>query len=99
MDNKWLDVSGFPSIPLEAEGKGTQSIAIRSGQPLLIPDFQAQLKTARNSYSVNAETNEIESEAPAEEEDITRSALIVPLKMGDQVSGVIQVLRICPKIT
>jgi len=92
MDNKWLDVSGFPPIPLEAEGKGTQSIAIRIGQPLLISDLQAQVKTAQNSYFVNAETNEIEGEATAEEEEIPRSALIVPLKLGGIVTGVIQVM-------
>jgi PAS domain S-box-containing protein len=92
MDNKWLDVSVFPAIPLEAEGKGTQSIAIRSGQPMLIHDFQAQVKTARTSYFVNAEINEIESQVPAEDEEITRSALIVPLKLDNRVTGVIQVM-------
>jgi len=92
MENKWLDVAPFPSIPLEAEGKGTQSLVIRSGQSMLINDYQKQMITAQNSYYVNDETNEVVKELPPEEEDITRSALIVPLKSGGLVSGVIQVM-------
>jgi PAS domain S-box-containing protein len=92
MDNKWLDVSGFPPIPLEEEGKGTQSIVIRSGQPMLVPDFQALLRSTSTSYYVNAETNTVGTLLPDEEEDIIRSALIVPLKTGSRVSGVIQVM-------
>ena len=91
IDNHWLDVSPFPSIPLEADGKGTQSIVIRTGQPLLVGDYQAKLKTAQNSYCVNGETNEVTDEVPPEEE-VTRSALIVPLKIGGKISGVIQVM-------
>ena len=90
MENKWLDVSSFPPIPLEKEGKGTQSIAIRTGQPMLINDYQAQVKTAQNSYIINGKTNDVNQEAPPDEE-ITRSALIVPLKVMGQVNGVIQV--------
>ncbi|HLP80810.1 MAG TPA: PAS domain S-box protein, partial [Nitrosomonas sp.] len=41
----WQDVSEYPAIPLEAEGKGTQSIAIRTGVPFLVNDLQAQVKT------------------------------------------------------
>jgi PAS domain S-box-containing protein len=92
MDNKWMDVSAFPPIPLEKEGRGTQSIAIRTGQSMLSNDYQAQVKTAETSYYINDETNEVETEVPPEEEDVTRSALIVPLKMGNRVSGVIQVM-------
>jgi PAS domain S-box-containing protein/putative nucleotidyltransferase with HDIG domain len=92
MENKWLDVSPFPPIPLEEEGKGTQSLVIRTGQSMLINDYQARVKTAQTSYVVNAESNEVVKEVPPEEEDITRSALIVPLKIGEMVNGVIQVM-------
>ncbi len=92
MGNKWLDVSSFPSIPLEEEGKGAQSIAIRTGRSMLVNDCQALMKTAQTSYYVNDETNKADKETPPEDEEITRSALIVPLKTGEMVSGVIQVL-------
>ena len=91
MENKWLDVSSFPPIPLEEEGKGTQSIVIRTGQSMLLNDYQAQVKTAQTSYYVNDETSGIVNEVPSDE-DITRSALIVPLKSGGTVNGVIQVM-------
>ncbi len=91
IDNHWLDVGLFPSIPLEADGKGTQSVVIRTGRPMLANDYQEKMKTAQHSYCVNGETNEITDEAPPEEE-VTRSALIVPLKIGGKVTGVIQVM-------
>ncbi len=89
MDNKWLDVSSFPPIQLEEEGKGTQSIAIRTGQAMLINDYQTYLKTSTNVYYIDGETNEIDKEVPTDDE-VTRSALIVPLKVGGMVTGVIQ---------
>jgi PAS domain S-box-containing protein len=91
-DNKWLDVKDFPPIPLEEEGKGTQSFVIRSGQSLLLNDFQARVKTAQNSYYVDSEKDQVVEALPPDEEDYTRSALIVPLKVGGIVKGVIQVM-------
>jgi len=90
LENKWLDVSPFPSIPLEAEGKGTQSRVIHSGQSMLINDYEAYQKTASAVYYVDGETNEVNQDTLSEE-DITRSALIVPLKNRGRVTGVIQV--------
>ena len=93
MEGKWLDVDPFPAIPLEEEGKGTQSRVIRSGQPLLINDYQEYLKTASNVYYVDSETNKfVDDVLSDEDEDVTRSALIVPLKSGEKVNGVIQVV-------
>ena len=43
-DGKRVDVNGFPPIPLEAEGRGTQSRVIRSGKPWLIRDYQHQME-------------------------------------------------------
>jgi PAS domain S-box-containing protein len=90
-DDSWLDVSSFPPIPLEEEGRGTQSLVIRTGQSMLINDYEARVKTAQHSYYVNSETIELNEDAPAEE-NIIRSALIVPLKIGNLVTGVIQVM-------
>ncbi|MBI5945415.1 MAG: GAF domain-containing protein [Chloroflexi bacterium] len=92
MDNKWMDVSAFPPIPLEAEGKGTQSLVIRTGLPMLIDDYQAALKNVQTNYYVDSETTELIKEIPPEEDHIMRSALIAPLRVGGVVSGVIQVM-------
>ncbi len=91
MDGKAIDVSTFPPIPLEDVGKGTQSRVIRSGQALLINDYQAQLQTAQTSYVVHARTHEVLTRI-GDEADVVRSALIVPLKVGEQVTGVVQVM-------
>ena len=90
---KGQDVSSYPSIPLEPEGRGTQSLAIRTGKPLLLNDYAAQRKTTQTIYYIDDETNEVVQEDKLPENgDVTRSALIVPLKTGEQVNGVIQVM-------
>ena len=91
MNGQALDVSAFPPIPLEEEGRGTQSLVIRSGKPLLLNDYQAAIKTARTSYFVNDQTHELDEQVDPEEE-VPQSALIVPLKVGDRVTGVVQVM-------
>ena len=95
MNRQALDVSAFPPIPLEEEGRGTQSLVIRSGKSLLLNDYQATLKTARTSYFVNDQTHELDEQVDPEEE-VAQSALIVPLKVGEQVTGVVQVMSYRP---
>ena len=95
MNGQALDISAFPPIPLEEEGRGTQSLVIRSGEPLLLNDYQAAIKTARTSYFVNDQTHELDEQVDPEEE-VPQSALIVPLKVGEQVTGVVQVMSYRP---
>ncbi len=90
-DNNWMDVKTLPPLPLEEEGRGTQSRVIRTGQSMLINDYEAYIKTSQNSYYVDPETKDVKKEAPPVEKAI-RSALIVPLKNGSVVTGVIQVM-------
>ncbi len=91
------DVSMYPPIPLEPEGQGTQSLAIRTGKPLLLNDYLAQMKTAQSAYFIDGDTNAVlqKDDLPADA-DVTRSALIVPIKTGEQVNGVIQVMSFAP---
>ncbi len=70
------DVSGFPPIPLEPPGHGTQSRVIRSGEALLLPDYVAALKNTRTTCFFD---------------ENTRSAIIVPLTVDRKVVGAIQV--------
>jgi len=87
-----LDVSQFPPILLEPEGQGTQSVTIRTGEPLLIRDYQARMKATTTVYHVDEEGNIVGRDEVPEDEDVTRSALIVPMKIERQVVGVIQVM-------
>jgi PAS domain S-box-containing protein len=84
-----LDVSQFPPIPLEPEGRGIQSVVIRTGEPLLIRDYEARLKRTKTSYDED-EDRVVHEEIP-DDADRTRSAIIVPLKLEGQVVGVVQV--------
>lgn len=88
-EGKPLDVSNFPPIPLEPTGHGTQSVAIRTGQSLILADFQKHRQTSQTSYYVGGDGT-LSEETP-EDEDITRSALIVPLKLEGRVTGTVQV--------
>jgi PAS domain S-box-containing protein len=88
-DGVWLDVADFPPIPLEPEGQGTQSVAIRTGQSLLLNDYERHVAASRARYYVDNEGalyEEVPDDAPR-----TRSALIVPLEVEGRVTGVIQV--------
>ena len=57
----------------------------------MLNDYQAAIKTARTSYFVNDQTHELDEQVDPEEE-VPQSALIVPLKVGDRVTGVVQVM-------
>lgn len=83
-----LNSEDFPPIPLEPEEQGTQSRVIRSGESILTGDFPALVSTSQTSYTVDAEG--IVEETPEEGEEITRSAMIVPMTLEDRVVGVIQ---------
>ena len=83
-------VTNFPPIPLEPPGQGTQSLVIRSGKSLLLSDYEKALQTTNNTLYFN-EQAEIVDET-YEEDDRTRSAVLVPLKVNGIVTGVLQVL-------
>ena len=84
-----LDVSEFPPIPLEEAGRGTQSLVIRSGEPLIMNDYRSRIQTAQTTYYVDKQG--ITEQDAEEDPDLTRSALIVPLKLEGNVLGAIQV--------
>ncbi|MCA9921582.1 MAG: GAF domain-containing protein [Anaerolineales bacterium] len=83
------DVSGFPPITLEASGAGIQSDVIHTGESLIINDFQARIKETEGNYYVDNDGS-IHEETP-DEEEVTRSALLIPMKLDNQVHGVLQI--------
>lgn len=91
-DGQLLDMGRLPPIPLEPEGHGIQSTVIRTGRPSIIRDFQERAKSARTHYVVNPDGLVEQAGELREGEDVTRSALVAPLKLEEQVIGVIQVL-------
>jgi len=93
-DGHALDITAIPQIKLAPEGKGTQSLAIRTGQSILLTDYNAQRRTSNASYYVS-KTGSVQAiratEVPAEDPNVPRAALIVPLKLGESVRGVVQI--------
>ncbi|MBP7694266.1 MAG: PAS domain S-box protein, partial [Anaerolineales bacterium] len=90
-----LAPGSFPPIPLEPEGHGTQSIAIRTGETLRLGDYPDYFRTARTRYRIS-DTGHLQPAQDSDSDEVAASALIVPLKMGGQVHGVIQVFSYTP---
>jgi CheY-like chemotaxis protein len=89
-NGKMLDATRFPPVGLDHEGHGTQSQVIRSGKPLIIPDYQALIKAT--AFDVHLD-DEGKAQKPAREiTDQARSAILVPLRREDQVIGVLSVI-------
>lgn len=81
-------ITDYPPIPLAPEGYGIQSIVIRTGKPLLINDYKSYFKKSINKFSIK---NDI---IKKNTKSLYTSALIVPMKIGDNVIGTIQVLSL-----
>jgi PAS domain S-box-containing protein len=87
--NKRIDVSGFPKLELEDEGHGTQSRVIRSGKSLLINDYGQYEHTSKKVYYID-NTGNISEDSP-KGNIVAKSALLLPLKIDNEVIGVLQV--------
>jgi CheY-like chemotaxis protein len=90
-NGRTVDVAKFPPIGLEEDGHGIQSLVIRSGNPLIVPDYQALLRASRSGHRSDKEGKAPELAL----EDITensKSAIMVPMKLEGQVVGVLSVM-------
>ncbi len=92
-DTQLQDVSEFPPLPLNPEGKGTQSRAIMTKEARLVDDYLAEVRTAKSKHYIDSEGKLHDADAVETSNDpVTRSALIVPLIFRGNVNGVIQVM-------
>ncbi len=86
-----IDASGFPPIPLEEEGYGTQSRVIRTGEPLYFPDFREAIRQTKTNYTFDEKGSIAKGLPPLGAEEISaNSALLVPLKVAGKTIGVVQ---------
>ena len=67
-------------------------MAIETGKSLYIGDYQAWLKSSKRAYYIDKDGTIVEHDSAPQDADITRSALIVPIKLEGQVVGVIQLM-------
>ncbi len=92
MDGKEQDVSAYPPLKLNSEGGGTQSLVITSGKPLLIRDYLAQMKTSQNTFYIRDDGKLDAPKNRPPDENVTRSAIMVPMRLDGEVIGVLQVM-------
>ncbi len=93
-----LEIETFPALPLAPEGQGLQSTVIRTGCPHLVADLRAQLQTCTATHFVDADGNFDSADPAAQDEDESRSVMIVPIKLEGRVLGAVQVLSPCPHV-
>ena len=91
-EGKEEDISHLPPIPLEPEGKGTQSLVIRKGEALIISNLQEKVKNIDTAYYVNDEGEISDYKNAPKDEEKASSLLATPLKIKGEVIGVVQVM-------
>jgi PAS domain S-box-containing protein len=92
-----LDEGHLPSTALQSEGGGIQSHVIQTGESLLLADYQSYLKTSQ-TQAYSAENKDDNEHGTGDNEKVSstgapikRSALIVPLRITNEVVELIQV--------
>ena len=88
-DGLKLDAEKLPSLPANSSGEGTQSRVIISGEPLTLNDYTAYIDKLQVKFIVD-EKGTLLPNAP-DSERVSRSALLVPMKIESKVIGVITV--------
>ena len=89
-DYKEMDSALYPPLELDYDGHGPQHVAIRTGKAVLSNDFETNFKDSAKHYYIYG-NGKVTTELP-EDEERSRSAILVPLKSQNQVIGVLQVL-------
>ncbi len=91
MEGVRADPSVFPPLQLAPEGKGMQSTVIRTGERLVISDAPSARKNlCVKSVIVHSSGRVLEEPEPPEPD--TRSIILVPIKLHDKVTGVVQAM-------
>ena len=85
-----FNVTNLPPLKYTPEGIGTQSDVISSGKPIMVADFELTILKGKQKYFIDSK-GKIMGKIPAEEQ-LEKSALMVPIKYNNKVHGVIQVL-------
>jgi two-component sensor histidine kinase len=90
LEEKSIDVSCIPEIPLAPEGKGILSEAIRKNDTMVINDYQKRLLNSAVKYHVTNTGNLSENDLGTEY--VIESAMIVPIKLNGRILGFITLM-------
>lgn len=86
-----LDENSLPPIPLEPEGQGLVSPAIRSGESQLINDVTAINRPPNAQLYIDDQGVVYDQDSLPQDDKITRAMILVPLIFQNAVTGVIQI--------
>jgi two-component sensor histidine kinase len=90
LEEKNIDVSVIPEIPLAPEGRGILSEAIRKNDTIVVEDYQKRLKSSSTKYHVTNEGSLAEEDHGKEYQ--IESAMIVPIKLNGKILGFITLM-------
>lgn len=90
LEEKHIDVSSIPEIPLAPEGKGILSEAIRKNDTIIVNDYQKRLAQSTTKYHITNEGNLSEKDLGKEYE--IETAMIVPIKLNGKILGFITLM-------
>lgn len=84
-----VDTSNIPLMKLRHDGQGPITRTIHTGKPLIISDLEACVKFSKNNFFIDTDGKlcDIDSDVT----NVSRAAMMIPLKHQEKVTGVLQV--------
>lgn len=91
-DEELVNHHHLPALKLDRIGPSTQSQVILTGKPVYVPDLWELMPQVSTAYVWDFDTGVTEWPVdPSSDYETARSAIYVPLQIGGQVMGVLQV--------
>lgn len=87
-----VDVNNIPLMKLEQGGKGPLTRTIIEGSARVIEDLEESAKSSNNKFFID--TKGMMQDLNSDVENVSRSAIMIPLKYAEKVIGVLQVQNI-----
>jgi len=84
-----IDTSKIPLMKLLPNGKGPITRTIHSGEPLIVRDLEAYINNNSKNFFIDTDGNLCNMDGSME--NVSRAAIMIPLKHEDKVIGVLQV--------
>ncbi|MEO8514746.1 MAG: PAS domain S-box protein [Ignavibacteria bacterium] len=84
-----VDASKIPLMQLKPDGKGPQTMTIKSGKALIISDLEECMKHSENDYFVDTDGDVCTKDETVE--NVSRATIMIPLKHENKVIGVLHV--------
>ena len=85
------DVSDYPPVSLEPPGQGTQSEVVHTGESVYLPNLMEALARVPSRHTIQGNGTVVEGPPPTDADEISRSSLLVPMKIQGETIGVMQV--------